>query len=62
MLPTSYGRDSPQGGTSRKRKLHRKKSVFKRFFFCLASFPIRENYELRPGMKSRDKNNPNETF
>ncbi|CAF3842895.1 unnamed protein product [Adineta steineri] len=42
MLPTSYGRDSAQGGTN--------------------SYPIRENYEIDPGTKSREKQNPDQKY
>ncbi|CAF1608390.1 unnamed protein product [Adineta ricciae] len=42
MLPTSYGQDSAQGGTS--------------------SYPIRDQYEINPGTKSRQKSNPDGTF
>jgi hypothetical protein len=62
MLPTSYGRESPQGGTSKYRNL----KFFDRYLFDSflfeASFPIRDNYEINPGSKSKEKKDQNETY
>lgn len=62
MLPTSYGRDSATGGTSMYYYFSLK--YFKQYIFCSFedSFPIRDEYELNPGTKSREKKNVDETF
>jgi hypothetical protein len=60
MLPTSYGRDSAQGGTSKYYIDFQLMLIY--FFLFEASFPIRDNYEINPGTKSRSKQDSNETY